>query len=170
MASCVQIDPRQQWEASKAVKKLPLEEYFTSGHRTCQGCESALLMKMMVKVAGPRTIVLGSTGCMYVANTTYYSTSWVVRWMHTQLGSSGSAGLGTAAGLKALMRKGKIKDEPINVIAFCGDGGGADMGLSAISATLTHPDYNVLILMYDNEPHPNTHTQFSGSTPYVAAT
>ena len=34
-------------------------------------------MKMMVKAAGPRTIVLGSTGCMYVANTTYYSTSWV---------------------------------------------------------------------------------------------
>jgi hypothetical protein len=31
-------------------------------------------MKMMVKAAGPRTIVLGSTGCMYVANTTYYST------------------------------------------------------------------------------------------------
>jgi pyruvate ferredoxin oxidoreductase beta subunit len=61
---------------------------------------------------------------MYVANTTYYSTSWVVPWMHTQLGSSGSAGLGTAAALKALMRKGKIKDEPINVIAFCGDGGG----------------------------------------------
>ena len=40
------------------------------------------------------------------------------------------------------MRKGKMKKEPINVIAFCGDGGGADMGLSAISATLTHPDYN----------------------------
>ena len=39
---------------------------------------------------------------------------------------------------KGLMRKGKMKSEPINVIAFCGDGGGADMGLSAISATLTH--------------------------------
>ena len=74
----------------KGVKKLPLEEYFTSGHRTCQGCESALVMKLMVKAAGPRTIVLGSTGCMYVANTTYYTTPWVVPWMHTQLGSSGS--------------------------------------------------------------------------------
>src|SRR5205823_4492728 len=84
------------------------------------------------KAAGPRTIVLGSTGCMYVANTTYYTTPWVVPWMHTQLGSSGSAALGTAAGLKSLMRKGKMKAEPINVIAFCGDGGGADMGLGAI--------------------------------------
>jgi len=166
----VNLNLPQKLDAFKGVKKLPLEEYFTSGHRTCQGCESALVMKMMVKAAGPRTIVLGSTGCMYVANTTYYSTSWVVPWMHTQLGSSGSAGLGAAAGLKALMRKGKIKQEPINVIAFCGDGGGADMGLSAISATLTHPDYNVLILMYDNESYANTDIQLSGSTPYGAHT
>jgi pyruvate ferredoxin oxidoreductase beta subunit len=137
----------------KGVQNSPLEEYFTSGHRTCQGCESALVMKLMVKAAGPRTIVLGSTGCMYVANTTYYSTPWVVPWMHTQLGSSGSAATGTAAGLKALMRKGKIKDEPINVISFCGDGGGIDMGLSAISASLTHLEYNHLVLCYDNESY-----------------
>jgi pyruvate ferredoxin oxidoreductase beta subunit len=154
----------------KGLKKMPLEEFFTSGHRTCQGCESALVMKLMAKAAGPRTIVLGSTGCMYVANTTYYSTSWVVPWMHTQLGSSGSAGQGTAAALKALMRKGKIKNEPINVIAFCGDGGGADMGLGGISATMTHPDYNLLILMYDNESYANTDIQLSGSTPWGANT
>jgi pyruvate ferredoxin oxidoreductase beta subunit len=170
LAELVQARDTQQLDPFKGVKKLPLEEFFTSGHRTCQGCESALVMKMMVKAAGPRTIVLGSTGCMYVANTTYYSTSWVVPWMHTQLGSSGSAGLGAAAALKVLMRKGKMKDEPINVIAFCGDGGGADMGLSAISATLTHPDYNLLILMYDNESYANTDIQLSGSTPYGAHT
>src|SRR2546421_1814196 len=170
LADLVNLRPTQHLDAFKGVKKLPVQEYFTSGQRTCQGCESALVMKMMVKAAGPRTIVLGSTGCMYVANTTYYSTAWVVPWMHTQLGSSGSAALGTAAALKALMRKGKMKDEPINVIAFCGDGGGADMGLSAISATLTHPDYNCLILMYDNESYANTDIQLSGSTPYGAHT
>ena len=104
METYVQIDPTQQLDPFKAVKKIPLEEYFTSGHRTCQGCESALVMKMMAKAAGPRTIVLGSTGCMYVANTTYYSTSWVLPWMHTQLGSSGSAALGASAALKVLMR------------------------------------------------------------------
>jgi pyruvate ferredoxin oxidoreductase beta subunit len=127
-------------------------------------------MKLMAKAAGPRTIILGSTGCMYVANTTYYSTSWVVPWMHTQLGASGSAAVGTAAGLKALMRKGRIKQEPINVIAFCGDGGGADMGLSSISAALTYPEYNFLILMYDNESYANTDIQLSSMTPYGANT
>ena len=102
----VETQPGVKLDPFKGVKKLPLEEFFTSGHRTCQGCESALVMKMMAKAAGPRTIVLGSTGCMYVANTTYYSTSWVIPWMHTQLGSSGSAAMGSAAGLKAQMRKG----------------------------------------------------------------
>ena len=105
---------------------------------------------------------------MYVANTTYYTTPWVVPWMHTQLGSAGSAATGTAAGLKALMRKGKMKEEPINVIAFCGDGGGADMGLSAISAALTHPEYNLLILLYDNESYANTDIQVSGMSPWGA--
>ncbi len=155
-------------EPWKGVKKIIEEEYYTSGHRTCQGCESALIMKLMAKAAGPRSVILGSTGCMYVANTTYYSTPWAVPWMHTQLGSAGSSAVGTAAGLAAQMRKGKIEKEPINVIAFCGDGGGADMGLSAISAALQHTQYNLLILMYDNESYANTDIQVSGSSPYGA--
>src|SRR3954464_5811641 len=148
LADLVQLRPTQHLDPFKGVKKLPIQEYFTSGHRTCQGCESALVMKMMVKASGPRTIVLGSTGCMYVANTTYYSTSWVVPWMHTQLGSSGAAALGASAASATVMRKGKFKDEPINVIALCGDGGGADMGISCISATPTHPEYLQLLLVY----------------------
>src|SRR5918911_5677097 len=170
MAETTFTNATQVLEPFRGIKKVTIEEYFTSGHRTCQGCESALVMKLMVKAAGPRTIVLGSTGCMYVANTTYYTTPWVVPWMHTQLGSSGSAALGTAAGLKSLMRKGKMKAEPINVIAFCGDGGGADMGINAISATLTHREYNSLILLYDNESYANTDIQLSGLTPYGANT
>ena len=51
-------------------------------------------MRYIAKAAGPRSIVLGSTGCMYVANTSYYTTPWVVPWMHTQLGSAGSAATG----------------------------------------------------------------------------
>jgi len=170
MAIFVDEKPTQNLEDFKGVKKVPFNEYYTTGHRTCQGCESAQIMRLLAKAAGPRTIVLGSTGCMYVANTSYYTTPWGVPWMHTQLGSSGSAVLGAAAAFKAQMRKGKMKDEPINVIAFCGDGGGADMGLNAISATLTHPDYNLLILMYDNESYANTDIQISGTSPYGANT
>src|SRR5437868_13686308 len=90
--------------------------------------------------------------------------------MHTQLGSSGSAALGAAAAFRAQMRKGAMKDEPINVIAFCGDGGGADMGLSAISAALTHAAYKFLLIPYDNESYANTYMQVSGSSAWCAVT
>ncbi len=154
----------------RRLKVLPLEELYTSGHRTCQGCESALVMRYMAKVAGPRTVVTGTTGCMYVANTSYNSTPWVVPWAHTQLGAAGSSALGTAAGLEALMRKGKIPREKINVIAFCSDGGGGDMGLSGISAAMQDTRYNLLILLYDNESYANTDIQASGMTPWGAVT
>ena len=72
MSTFVEEKPTQNLEAFHGVKKVPFNEYYTSGHRTCQGCESAQIMKLMAKAAGPRTIVLGSTGCMYVANTSYY--------------------------------------------------------------------------------------------------
>jgi len=170
MSTFVETEPTQKLEPFKGVKKVPYEEYFTSGHRTCQGCESAQFMRLVAKAAGPRSIVIGATGCMYVANTSYYSTVWGLPWIHTQLGAGGSSALGTAAALRALMRKGEMKREPINVIAFCGDGGGADMGLSAISATLTHPDYNLLIVMYDNEEYGNTDIQVSSTSPYGANT
>ncbi len=44
----------QVLEPLKKLKSIPVklvEEYFTSGHRTCQGCESALVMKLMAKAA-----------------------------------------------------------------------------------------------------------------------
>ena len=130
-------------EPFKGVKKVTIEEYFTSGHRTCQGCESALVMKLMVKASGPRTIVLGLDR-LHVRrqhDVLHDARGWC-RGCTPSSARPGSAALGTAAGLKALMKKGKMKSEPINVIAFCGDGGGADMGLGAISATLTHQEYN----------------------------
>ena len=67
---------------------------------------------------------------MYVANTSYMTTPWIVPWMHTQLGAAGPSAIGMAAALRALTRKGKLPAEKINVITFCGDLGGADMGLS----------------------------------------
>ncbi len=84
---------------NRRLTVLPLQEYYTSGHRTCQGCESALVMRYLAKVAGPRTLITGTTGCMYVANTSYNSTPWALPWAHTQLGAAGSSALGTAAAL-----------------------------------------------------------------------
>ena len=157
------------YDKIKGVHNIPLEEFYTSGHRTCQGCESATVMRGFIKAAGPRSVVTGSTGCMYVANTSYMTTPWIVPWMHTQLGAGGSSAVGMAAGLRALMRKGKIKKEKINSIAFCGDLGGGDMGLGGISGAL-QTDLDLLIIMYDNESAANTDIQATGLTTYGAQT
>ncbi|MBQ13098.1 MAG: pyruvate synthase [Gammaproteobacteria bacterium] len=151
------------------VHDVPGEEFYSSGHRTCEGCESALVMRQFVKAAGPRTIATGSTGCMYVANTSYMTTPWVIPWMHTQLGAGGSSAIGTGMALRALMRKGKLKDEKINNISFCGDLGGADMGIGGISAAL-QSTYDLLIILYDNESAANTDIQATGSTTWGAQT
>lgn len=157
------------YDKIKSVRQTPLEELYTSGHRTCQGCESAFTMREFIKAAGPRTVVTGSTGCMYVANTSYMTTPWIVPWMHTQLGAGGSSAIGMAAGIRALQRKGKIAQEKINIINFCGDLGGGDMGLSGISGAL-QTDLDLLIICYDNESAANTDIQATGMTTYGAQT
>jgi pyruvate ferredoxin oxidoreductase beta subunit len=106
---------------------------------------------------------------MYVANTSYYTTPWIAPWMHTQLGAIGSAATGTAAGLRALMRKGKIPEEKINVVGLGGDGGAMDIGLSSLSGAMTH-DQDFLIVLYDNESYANTGVQASSLTPWGANT
>ena len=158
-----------EYERMGNVRQVPLEEFYASGHRTCQGCESALVLRQAAKAAGPRTVATGSTGCMYVANTSYMTTPWVLPWMHTQLGAGGSSALGTAAALRVLMRKGRIPQEKVNVINFCGDLGGGDMGLAAISGAL-QSDYDLLVVMYDNESAANTDIQATGLTTWGAQT
>jgi len=37
LAELVSLRPTQHLDPFKGVKKLPIQEYFTSGHRTCQG-------------------------------------------------------------------------------------------------------------------------------------
>ena len=44
----------QELPQVRGVKNIPIQEGYTSGHRTCQGCESALVMRLMIKAAGPR--------------------------------------------------------------------------------------------------------------------
>ena len=114
-----------------AILLIGLPVLFALGVPIAFGLGLATVFALLLILAGaaarrPRTrrpwgaiaIFLGPTGCMYVANASYLCTPYMVPWMHTQLGSSGSAGLGTAAALKVLMRKGKIPSEAINVIAY----------------------------------------------------
>src|SRR2546422_3202689 len=77
--------PTQQLDPFKGVKKVPLEENFTSANRQCQGAGSPLAMKLLAKPAAPPTTGLGTPACMYVPNPPSSTTSWALPWMPTNL-------------------------------------------------------------------------------------
>ena len=155
----------------KNITEVPPEDYYVSGHRTCAGCGPALGYRLVLKAAGPKSVVLGPTGCMYVANGHQFLTSpYAVPWYHTQLGGGGPAGIGTAAAFRALMFKGKRKREDINVVVYGGDGAMSDIGFSGLSMALTYEYPHLLYLLYDNESYANTGILASSSTPFGSST
>jgi len=155
----------------RSVKDIPAEEYYRSGHRTCAGCGPAIAYRLLTKVAGPNTVLLGPTGCMYVANGHQFLTSpYAVPWFHTQLGGGGAAGIGTAAAFRALMMKGKRRMEDINVVVYGGDGGFSDIGYSGLSMAMTYDYSRLVYVLYDNESYANTGIQASSATPWGATT
>ncbi len=155
----------------KNIREISPEDYYTSGHRTCAGCGPAIAYRLALKASGPNTIFIGPTGCMYVANAHQFLTSpYAFPWYHTQLGGGGGAGIGTAAALRALMKKGKRKIEDVNIIVFGGDGAMADIGLSGLSMAMSYDYPRLLYIVYDNEAYANTGIQASSTTPWGATT
>jgi pyruvate ferredoxin oxidoreductase beta subunit/oxalate oxidoreductase subunit beta len=155
----------------KTLKEVPPISYYASGHRTCAGCGAAIAYSLVTRAAGKNTILIGPTGCMYVANSHQFLTSpYSVPWYHTQLGGGGAAGIGTASALRTLMLKGKRKMEDINVVVFGGDGAMADIGFSGLSMGLSYDYPRLLYVVYDNEAYMNTGVQVSSTTPWGATT
>ena len=85
--------PTIDYETIKGVHKIPLEELYTSGHRTCQGCESATTMRGFIKVAGSRTVVTGATGCHATSQGNHHAHPG--QWHFVQLSDRRPRGRGT---------------------------------------------------------------------------
>ena len=153
----------------KLIRNVPKQEYYVPGHRTCAGCGPALQYKLVAKAAGPNTIFLGPTGCMYVANASYLCTPYTVPWMHTQITNGGAVASGIEAAYRVLLRKGKREGELPNIIVMAGDGGSVDIGLQAMSAMM-YRGHDALFICYDNEAYTNTGIQTSPTTPYGSNT
>jgi pyruvate/2-oxoacid:ferredoxin oxidoreductase beta subunit len=149
----------------KKLRNMPKEEQYVPGHRTCAGCGPALQYRLVAKAAGPNTIFLGPTGCMYVANASYLCTPYQVPWIHTQITNGGAVASGIEAAYQVLLRKGKRTGELPNIIVMAGDGGATDIGLQAMSA-LMYRGHDALFICYDNESYANTGIQTSPTTPY----
>lgn len=145
------------------------EEKFVSGHRLCAGCGAGTMARLVLRAVENKCIVTNATGCLEVASTIYPYTSWKVPWLHTAFENAGANAGGIEAALKAMMRKGKIPKEQIDVIAFGGDGGTFDIGIQALSGALER-GHDFLYICYDNNAYMNTGIQRSGATMYGAWT
>ncbi len=157
----------QEWKfTSKDIAVKP--DLFLSGHRACAGCGPATVMRLIMKATRGPTIVTQATGCMEVVSSIYPYTSWNVPWLHTAFENAAANAAGIEAAIKAMQRKGKLK-EHIDVIAIAGDGGTFDIGLQSLSGAVER-GHDFLFVLYDNEGYMNTGTQRSGGTPSGAAT
>jgi pyruvate ferredoxin oxidoreductase beta subunit len=148
---------------------FPKEEYFTRGHRACQGCAEALAVRMVAKALGRNTIVASATGCMEIVSTPLPTTAWKVPWIHVAFENAAAVASGVESGLKALMRKGRIPQKKITVLGCAGDGGTADIGIQALSGAMER-GHNMVYVCYDNEAYMNTGIQRSSETPFGAST
>ena len=111
-------------------------DLFMSGHRACAGCGPATVIRLVLKAVRGPTIVTCATGCMEVVSTIYPYTAWATPWIHTAFENAAANASGIEAAIKVLKRKGRIKQEHIDVIAFAGDGGTYDIGIQALSGAV----------------------------------
>jgi len=144
-------------------------EYFVHGHRACQGCAEALAVRLVHKALGRNTVVAMATGCMEIVSSPLPTTAWQLPWIHVAFENAAAVASGVEAGLKVLMRKGKLPQKKINVLGCAGDGGTADIGLQALSGAMER-GHDMVYVCYDNEAYMNTGIQRSSLTPFGAST
>jgi pyruvate ferredoxin oxidoreductase beta subunit len=152
-----------------AAKLVPKNENFTQGHRACQGCAEALAVRQIGKALGKNVIAVSATGCMEVVSSPFPYTSWNVPWIHVAFENAAAVASGVEAGLKAMMRKGKVPKRKVFVLALAGDGGTSDIGMQALSGALER-GHDFLYICTDNEAYMNTGIQRSSATPWGAST
>jgi pyruvate ferredoxin oxidoreductase beta subunit len=150
-------------------KLINSREAIVPGHRACQGCAEVLAVRYVLKALGRNTVIANATGCMEIISSAFPSTAWEVPWIHVAFENAAAVASGVEAGLKVLMRKGRIPKKPVKVVAMAGDGGTSDIGLQALSGALER-GHDMIYCCFDNEAYMNTGIQRSSSTPFGAMT
>jgi pyruvate ferredoxin oxidoreductase beta subunit len=157
-----------EWKfTAKDIAQKP--ELFMPGHRACAGCVPATVHRLLLKAVRRPTIATHATGCLEVTSTIYPFTAWKVPWIHTAFENVAANASGIEAAIKVLKRKGRLKYDSVDVVAFGGDGGTFDIGIQALSGAVER-GHDFLYVLYDNEAYMNTGIQRSGGTPLGAWT
>ncbi len=149
--------------------QIDRKEYLAPGHTFCTGCGEALAIRLVCKAVGQDAILAMATGCDEVCTSPLPVTSWQLPWIHTLFENTGAEISGIEAGVKAMMRKGKVPERDIKFVAMGGDGATSDIGLQSLSGALER-GHDFLYVCWDNEAYMNTGIQRSSATPYGAST
>jgi pyruvate ferredoxin oxidoreductase beta subunit len=146
------------------IMDLPGEELITPGTRLCAGCGVQLAYRMALKALGPNTIGTVPASCSTVMHGMQGFTAVKIPVLHTCFETTAASASGICASLRA-----QGLDKKINVLAWAGDGGTADIGIQGLSGAAERGE-NFIYICSDNEAYMNTGTQRSGSTPFGART
>lgn len=153
-----------------ALKDLVQQkEVLCGGHRACAGCGAPIVVRQVLMASKEPVVVVSATGCLEVVTTIFPYSAWKVPFLHNAFENSAATCSGVEAAFQSLKRKGKVKAEHINFVAFGGDGGTYDIGFQSLSGAMER-GHDMLYVCYNNEAYMNTGIQRSSATPKGAAT
>ena len=150
-------------------KLVTTREFLAEGHNFCTGCGEALAIRLAMKALGENVVMAMATGCDEVCTTPLPYTSWRVPWLHTLFENTAAEISGVEAGLKILVKKGRMPERDIICVAMGGDGATSDIGVQALSGAFER-GHDFIYICLDNEAYMNTGIQRSSATPYGAST
>lgn len=141
-----------------------LEDLFAPGLAGCQGCNTELLMRHVLRRVGPETVVATPPGCIPGMGSVGYNglAGTKVPVFHPLLTN-------TASMLTGIKRHYRRKGREVTALALAGDGGAADVGFQSLSGAAERGE-QILFIVVDNEGYMNTGMQRSACTPYGAWT
>lgn len=137
------------------------EDMFVPGLAGCQGCNSELIMRHVMRRVGRNSVLATPPGCIPGMGSVGYNgkTGTKVPVFHPLLTNTASM----LAGIRRQYDRAGRKD--IVVMALAGDGGTVDCGFHAVSGAAERGE-KVLYVCVDNEGYMNTGMQRSGATPF----
>lgn len=150
--------------------ELNKPERLASGHRMCAGCGAPVAVRGVLRAmkAEDKAVIGCATSCLEVSTFMYPYTSWKDSFIHNAFENIGATVSGVEAAHKAMIRKGRLKED-YKFIAFAGDGGTYDIGFQSLSGAMER-NHDMVYVCYDNGAYMNTGTQRSSATPKFADT
>jgi pyruvate ferredoxin oxidoreductase beta subunit len=144
------------------MTEIPKEEYLFKCTSACAGCSSSLVLRYVLKAAGPDTVLVMPACCTSVIQGIYPNTAMNVPVYNVAFAAAAACASGMSAAFHAAKKS-------TNVIVYAGDGGTVDIGIQALSGAFERRT-DFLYICYDNEAYGNTGMQRSGATPTGART